>query len=111
MSGPLILVPKKQWTKRQILKSYEDPGKPRGRSKGSYIAGDLSECKQTILLCSHCKHAFDWKRHHYYPVTLYDKIHARGKCDGCKTHGDRQWFYVHENFLGLSWTPRHGRSS
>lgn len=111
MAHAQILVPRKGWTKRDILKGYEDRGRPRTRSKGSYVAGDLSECKQTILLCPLCKGHFDWKKHHYYPVTLYDKIRAQGKCDACKEHGDKQWFYVHENFLGLSWTPRHGRSS
>ena len=101
-----IFVPRKYWTVGETLKAMEDRGRATKRLPGGYIAGDLSELCKTILLCPMCKHGFDWKKHRYYNVSYYDHIHATGRCDVCKAFSNTLAFYLHEAYVGLSWTPR-----
>jgi len=104
--SPTIFVPRKYFSMRDILKSLEDKGATYGRSKGAYVAGDLSELKTAILLCGLCKHGFDWKKHHYYNTTHYDHVRARGRCDICREERADLSLYLHESVIGQSWTPR-----
>lgn len=87
---------------------FEDKGWKRGRVKGAYVAGDLCELGQAILLCSLCKHGFDWKKHHYYSVSHYDQISAIGRCDLCKEQSNKLNLYLHDTVVGdgKAWTPR-----
>lgn len=109
MANPTILIPSKWTPIRTILsrlKGMEDKGRPKGRAIGGYIAGDLAELKKMIILCPLCKHGFDWKKHHYYNITFYDQVRARGKCDICREERNDLHMYLHESLLGQSWTPR-----
>ena len=105
---PTVYVPKKGWTIWDVLKAMRDPGWKRGRAKGAYVAGDLSELKKTILLCPTCKHGFDWKKHGYYSVFHYDQMYVRGQCDVCRGESMQLSMYLHEahRAKGDTWTPR-----
>lgn len=105
---PTIYIPKKGWTIWDVLRALQDPGWKKGRAKGAYVAGDLSELRKTILLCRTCKHGFDWKKHGYYSVFHYDEMFVRGRCDVCKEDGDHLSMYLHEahRAKGDTWTPR-----
>ena len=91
-----VLVKRPAWTVRDRNKGLEAPGRPANRLPGGWIAGDLSELKQTILLCTACQKGFDWKKHHYYSVARYDQILAKGKCDVCKVPSEKLYLYLHE---------------
>lgn len=74
-----ILV-KKNFTRKEILKSCEADGKPHGRTAGGWIH-DLCATKAVVLLCPFCTHKFNPGRLGYikekeFPVAV-------GKCDGC----------------------------
>lgn len=107
---PHLYIPKRGmsiWdTVRSYMKSLEDPGWKRGRAQGAYVAGDLVENKKCILLCSGCKHGFDWKKHHYYSYAKYDQIYATGKCDKCKAETNKLFVYMHESSLGQAGITR-----
>lgn len=87
---------KRLWTVGDKMKMYEAPGRPKTRTPGGWVAGDLSECRQTVLLCLACRKGFDWRKHHYYSVAQYDRVYARGKCDVCKVPSDKLYLYLHE---------------
>ena len=91
-----VMVKRPAWTVRDRNKGLEAPGRPASRLPGGWIAGDLSELKQTILLCTACQKGFDWKKHHYYSVARYDQIMAKGKCDVCRGPSDKLYLYLHE---------------
>ena len=101
-----IWSPRKHWSVFEELKALEHRGRLTGRVAGGYIAGDLSENQKTILLCPMCKHGFDWKKHSYYNVFHYDHIYARGQCDVCRAMTMKASLYLHEAYIGQSWTPR-----
>lgn len=105
-ANPTVLHKRKVWSIGEELAQFEDKGKQYGRVNGGYIAGDLSELRKVILLCPMCKHGFDWKKHNYYNVYHYDRIHAVGKCDVCRSRSNRLSIYLHETHVGESWTPR-----
>ena len=101
-----VFMPRKAWTQLDVLKSMEDKGYSKNRLPGAYVAGDLSELRKTIMLCPKCKHGFDWKRHGYYNVSLYEQLNATGRCDKCKEEGPKLTFYIHESNVGLCWMTR-----
>lgn len=101
-----VFMPRKGWSQLDVLKSMEDRGYGKRRLPGAYVAGDLSELRKTILLCSKCTHGFDWKRHGYYNVSLYEQLHATGRCDKCKEEGRALTFYIHETNVGLCWMTK-----
>ena len=95
-ANPTVIVKRKVWTVGDKRKGLEHPGRPVGRTPGGWVAGDLSECQQTIMLCTACRKGFDWKKHHYYSVARYDQVYAKGKCDVCKVHSAQLHLYLHE---------------
>ena len=105
-ANPTVLMRRKGWSQLDVLKSMEDQGYSKRRLPGAYVAGDLSELRKTILLCSKCKHGFDWKRHGYYNVSLYEQILGTGRCDKCKEDSTKLFFYIHETNVGLCWMTK-----
>ncbi|MHC4222992.1 MAG: hypothetical protein ACYSUN_03295 [Planctomycetota bacterium] len=80
---------------------YRSQGRPWRRPAGGWMA-DLAALKQTILLCSGCAHKFDFKRAHYFREGRFEAI---GGCDGCVTHYGKVVLFVHQSYLGQSWSP------
>ena len=101
-----LFIPRKGWTLWDVIRSWEDSGYKKGRSAGAYVAGDLSELQQTILLCPMCKHGFDWKKHRYYNVAHYEQIHAAGKCDKCKMPSSQLELFIHESNKDTAWMTK-----
>ena len=101
-----ILVPQKGWTVWDVLKGMRDRGWKHGRSAKAYVAGDLVGAQKTILLCSGCKHGFDWKKHGYYNVAHYEQILATGQCDVCKEHSSKLELLLHEAYRPGCWATK-----
>ena len=101
-----ILIPKKGWTVWDALKGLQDSGWKHGRSAKAYVAGDLVGAQKTILLCSGCKHGFDWKKHGYYNVAHYEQIHASGACDVCKGQSNQLELFLHEQHRLAMWSTK-----
>lgn len=106
MADPTILVPRKVWTKPEVLKSYEAPGRKRGQLPGSYVAGVLAERKNAIWLCPDCNHKFDWKRHGYYPLWRFEKTTVSGNCDACRSFSPVCRFFVYEPTVPQVWLTK-----
>ena len=108
MGSPTIFV-KREWTKADILKSMEHPG--RGNHTAASWMGDLSELRKIILLCSFCKPHFNPRKNHYRRLYIPDPtsttngyIH-NGVCDGCKQRTENcggGTAYVHEAQYALT---------
>ena len=101
-----VFLPRRAWSQLDVLKSMEDKGYSKNRLPGAYVAGDLAELRKTILLCPGCIHGFDWKRHGYYNVTMYEKLNATGRCDKCKGDSTKLTFYIHETNVGVCWMTK-----
>ena len=98
--------PRKAWTKPEVLKSYEAPGRKRGRPPGVWVAGDLAELHKAIWLCPDCDHRFDWKRHHYYPVYKYEKTTVQANCDACKAPSRLCRLFLYEPTVPRAWLTK-----
>lgn len=90
--SPQILV-KRTYTRADMLKNAEAPGKPKGRTAGGWV-DDIAAQKKVILLCPLCTRKFNPARVHYrkekeFPVAI-------GKCDGCDTHDLHCSWYVYD---------------
>jgi hypothetical protein len=89
----LIILVKKAWGLKDILKSTEDPGRKKGKPIGSYI-DDLVGLQKSIVLCEMCERKFDFKRHHYAKprgVPCW-----QGDCDACREFSPRAAFFIYE---------------
>ena len=81
------LIAKRQWTKQDITKSTEHPGRQR-HTPASWIC-DLTDLKKTILLCGVCRVKFNPRKHGYRrlfvgdPTGKTDGYSANGRCDAC----------------------------
>lgn len=107
MSQATILIPRKVWTKTDILKSYEAPGRKHQQSHGAFVAGDLAELKKAILLCDGCQHKFDWKRHGYYNIHKFEKTFVTGNCDACRVMCVASArLYLHESTVNQAWLTK-----
>jgi hypothetical protein len=87
-----ILV-KKEYTKADIQKSQEAPGKTKGRTAGSWVH-DLCALKKVITLCPLCKGKFNPGRLGYIKEKEWPAVQAT--CDGCKTFDIRCTAYFFE---------------
>lgn len=105
MADATILVPRKVWTKPEILKSYEAPGRKRGQTHGGHV-GTLAELKKAIWLCPDCYHKFDHKRHGYYHVYKYEKTMVSGACDACRTHSNLCRLFLYEPSVPRAWLTK-----
>src|SRR3990167_10022110 len=81
------------FSKQEVLKSYEHPGRKTTahgyQSAASWIS-DLVALKKFIILCSVCREHFNPRKNGYRPAYVPDTsgktdgYQVNGKCDGCK---------------------------
>lgn len=98
MDGPIVIVPAharlgEGFSKREILKSYEHPGRRTTahgyQSQASWIS-DFVALKKLIILCSICRQHFNPRKHGYRRVYIPDSsgktdgYGINGQCFGCK---------------------------
>ena len=98
MNGPIVIVPKyhrmgEGFSKREILQSYEHPGRrttPHGYQSAASWISDSVALKKLIILCSVCRQHFDPRKHGYRKAYIPDSsgktsgYQINGKCLGCK---------------------------
>lgn len=87
-----ILV-KKEYTKKEVLKANEAPGKKKGLTSGSWVH-DLCSLQKVITLCPLCQHKFNPGRLHY--IRDKDMPICIATCDGCKTFDTHCAAYFYE---------------
>lgn len=80
MSHTLLI--KKEYSKADVAKAQEAPGKNKGTTAGGWVH-DLCALKKVITLCSFCTHKFNPGRLGYIKEKEYPRVQA--KCDGCDT--------------------------
>lgn len=90
----MIVIAKRTWGVRDILKSYESKGRKAGKPKGSHVV-DLADLKKAILLCDACLKGFSPKRHNYFAYR--PNQYARGNCDVCRNFSNRILTFLHES--------------
>ena len=89
-----ILVPK-SWSRKDILKSYEDPGRKTGMPVGSHIS-DLIALRKAISLCPLCVGKFNPKRYEYEHLTSPEiGVYSIANCDACRATDPRCKTYIH----------------
>lgn len=94
MSNSTILIPRKDWTFKDVLKGLEaQAGPTRARTAGSWVL-DIAAMKTLILLCPFCTHKFNPNRVGYRKDREFNSY--RGKCDGCGTLDMHCTAYFHE---------------
>jgi len=109
MAHAEILIPKKNWSPREITKSQEASGKPKKMLAGSWIH-DLCASKKVICLCSFCTHKFNPGRLGYIKDRLFPVCQA--KCDGCSTFDARCTAYFFDEFYTqVHATPQERRAN
>ncbi len=87
--------------------------RPIGMPTGSYVAGQLVECKNAIQLCLLCKNKFNAKTSRYTEASRWGQI--VGNCDGCREFENGLTLYIHDEYVagpngrissGHVYTPR-----
>jgi hypothetical protein len=107
MAHAEILIPKKNWKPREIVKSQEAPGKPKRMMAGSWIH-DLCASRKVICLCSFCTHKFNPGRLGYIKEKNFPVVQA--KCDGCSAFDQRCIAYFwEETYYQVRSTPEERR--
>ena len=107
----IIAVPKNAklgegFTKAQITKGFEDPGRKPGRIAGGYMS-DLAALKKTIILCPFCEHKFNPRKSNY---EVWNRFYmAHGRCDGCKQLSFQAKIYNHEAYTSAVEMPGNRR--
>ena len=91
-TSPTILV-KRTFTKQELLKNREAPGKKKGLTAGTWIH-DLCALKKVITLCPGCTHKFNPGRLGYIREKEYPAVQAT--CDGCNIFDIRCTAYFFE---------------
>jgi hypothetical protein len=92
---------------RTRLASYVSQGRPVGTVAGTWVT-DCAEIRQCVLLCSFCDHKFKpaHKRYGYHRDTKFTHG-VGGQCDGCRVNrDDGLQLYIHETYIGQSYSPR-----
>ncbi len=98
----LILV-KRTWGIRDILKSLEDPGRKKGKPVGSYV-DDLAALHKAIVLCSGCRKGFHPKRHGYYQQRELPFV--QGNCDACRAFSPNAFLFIYGEDVHKCWVTR-----
>ena len=94
----IVVVPKyhrmgEGFSKQEILKSYEHPGRrttAHGYQSAASWISDLVALKKFIIFCSVCREHFNPRKNGYRPAYVPDTsgktdgYQVNGKCDGCK---------------------------
>ena len=83
-------------SKRSKLVAH--PGRPSGKLAGVWVASELAERKQAIVLCWACSPKFNHRRAQYEHVTRFPVV--QGKCDGCKKYTLQGKLFIHESTVG-----------
>jgi hypothetical protein len=128
MAGPIIIVPAharlgEGFTKKEVLKSMEHPGRQTNSRKGyqtqSAWLDDLGALRKCILLCDFCRHKWNPRTHGYRPMFVpdysgaTDGYRANGWCDSCKEHtanmGGGRAFVHEEEYAKLCVDPKAAR--
>ena len=73
---------KREFSKQEVTKAMEAPGKTVGRTAGSWVH-DLCALKKVVTLCSFCQHKFNPGRLGYIREKEFPIVQAN--CDGCST--------------------------
>ena len=98
MDGPIVIVPRyhklgEGFSRQEILKSYEHPGRRTAAHGYQSPAAWISDCvalKKLIILCSVCRQHFNPRKHNYRRAYIPDSsgktdgYAVNGKCFGCK---------------------------
>ncbi len=80
----MLVIVKRDWGIRDVLKSQEDPGRKKGKPSGSYI-DDLTALKKAVILCDACVKRFNAKKAGYEKPARFSTV--RAKCDDCREMG------------------------
>lgn len=91
----LIVLVKQAWSKQDILKSMESPGRKKGKPKGSHI-DDFVALRKSVALCPLCVSGFNPRGKRY--VTSKRVPFCRGKCDACREWDEVLRLYMPEEF-------------
>jgi hypothetical protein len=89
--------------------SGSDPNRPSGMLAGTWV-DDFVALRKMIMLCPHCLHKFNPKRHHY-EIWRRD-LYSFGKCDDCNQHTPYLKSFIHESthtHVGEWHAPKKGR--
>ena len=70
------------WTKAELLKAQEAPGRKHGKPHGSHVL-ELADLRKVVLLCPLCNSKFDYKRHRFRRENEFRYVTST--CDACKT--------------------------
>lgn len=90
-------------TRRRLLQSWIDPGRPVGRVPGGWIA-DLVGLKKSVALCGFCEGKWRPTSQGYRRSDL--RYFVNDACDGCRTRATCKLF-VHESvYLQVADPPR-----
>jgi len=104
-----ILIPKKDWKPKDIAKSMEAKGKPKGALAGGWVH-DLCASRKVICLCGFCTHKFNPGRLGYVREKVFPVVQA--KCDGCGTFDARCVAYFwEETYYQVRSTPNERRKN
>lgn len=77
------------------IRSLERDRRPRAKLVGSYIS-DIVETRGSVLLCTHCRSGFGYKKHNYYPVSDREDMYAGGRCQNCRETSDQLFLFMPE---------------
>lgn len=80
----LLLIVKRDWGIKDILKSFEAPTRKKGKVSGSHI-DDIVANKEALILCDACVHKFNAKAVGYAKPRRFSTV--RAKCDDCREFG------------------------
>jgi hypothetical protein len=81
------------WTKAELVKAQEAPGRKHGKPHGSHIL-ELADLRKVILLCPPCNSKFDWKHHRFRRENEFRYVISA--CDACKTLDTHCSMYIAE---------------
>lgn len=87
----LLFLVKRDWGIKDILKSFEDPGRRKGKPKGTHLDESVA-LRQSIALCLLCKNGFNPRGKGYAVAKRMPT--CRGKCDACREHDDVLYLYM-----------------
>ena len=77
------------YSRREILRSYEDPGRRVGKPVGSHMT-ELISLGKAISLCPLCVGKFNPRAHRYEHFTSPEiGVFSIANCDACRTHDPR----------------------
>lgn len=101
-----VLVPR-PYSRAEIARSYEAPGRPWQRVAGGWIADNVG-AQKAILLCDFCAPKFN-PRANGYEVLWRHLPPSRGDCLGCKTFTVHGRLYIPQSLHDAVATDAHPR--